>query len=383
MRSAVRKREYARRPRFDGAIVSVVILALALCVVQVSKAQVSDKSSGENLNLPGWHTIPNTTLASACPKDDSLHGTSGCAAVIRAWGGAAADTKRNRLLIWGGGHNDYYGNEVYALDLASQRMTLLVPPTPQPQACVEVQRDGKPSSRHTYFNLTYIPTTDKLFSFGGALACETGTASYATWTLDLETLEWKMLDQPEGKTRPNGQPGLSVVVYDPGTKLVFIEDLNNLYKYDPAANKYSVLNSVHGVDYHQSGVIDTALKLLLLVGGGQFWAISIAPGSNYSLQNWTARVRGCEMLMNQAYPGLAFDTERGVVVGWAGGDSVYIFDAKAKSCKAQLFPNGPGEQQANGTNGRFAYFPALHKFALVNDWQQDAVLLRLELGEPH
>ena len=356
---------------------------LTLCAVGTWTGYLPAKPSAASLNSPGWHSLPNTKLASVCPKDDSLHGTSGCAAVIRAWGGAAADTKRNRLLIWGGGHNDYYGNEVYALDLEMEKMTVIVAPTTQPQACVEIQHDGKPSSRHTYYNLAYIPATDQMFSFGGALACETGTASNATWFLDMETLGWQQNEQAKGKTKPNGQPGLSVVVYDPNTNFVFIEDLSDLYKYDVAAKNYTLLNSVHGVDYHQSGVIDTAQRLLFLIGGSQFWAINIAARSNYSLQNWTSRVHGCEALMNQAYPGLAFYPEREVVIGWAGGDSVYSFDPKTKSCTAQTYPGGPGPQQANGTNGRFAYFPALKSFALVNDWQQDAFLLKLDPSQPY
>ena len=372
-----------RHQRLKISSMNIVMLALMLCTFATCEGQVPDKPSAANSNSFGWHPLPNTKLASVCPKDDSLHGTSGCAAVIRAWGGAAADTKRNRLLVWGGGHNDYYGNEVYALDLVLQKMMVIVPPTSQPQACVETQRDGKPSSRHTYFNLAYIPTTDMMLSFGGALACETGTASYATWLLDVETLQWQQNEVTKSKTKPNGQPGLSVVVYDPGTGLVFVEDLNDLYKYDPGSKNYTALNSVHGVDYHQSGVIDASQKLLFLVGGGQFWAISVAPRSNYALQNWTSRVHGCEVLMNQAYPGLAFYPEREVVVGWAGGDSVYSFDPKTKNCTAQVYPGGPGPQQANGTNGRFAYFPALKSFVLVNDWQQDAFLLRLDPSQPY
>ncbi len=43
----------------------------------------------------------------------------------------------------------------------------------------------------------------------------------------------------------------------------------------------------------------------------------------------------------------------------------------------QTFSGGPGSAQPNGTNGRFAYFPALNLFAVVNDWQQNAYTLRL------
>jgi len=43
---------------------------------------------------------------------------------------------------------------------------------------------------------------------------------------------------------------------------------------------------------------------------------------------------------------------------------------------------GPGNQQPNGTYGRFDYFPGLGVFALVNDWQQNAYVLRLTNGTP-
>ena len=131
-----------RHPGFKTSSVRIAMSALTICAFVTCEGQVQDKPSPASRNSFGWHSLPNTNLAFVCPKDDSLHGTSGCAAVIRAWGGAAADTKRNRLLVWGGGHNDYYGNEVYALDIEAQKMTVIVPPTSQPQACVEMQRDS-------------------------------------------------------------------------------------------------------------------------------------------------------------------------------------------------------------------------------------------------
>jgi len=41
-----------------------------------------------------------------------------------------ADTKSNRLIIWGGGHGDYFGNEVYGLDLNNMTMSRLTEPSP-------------------------------------------------------------------------------------------------------------------------------------------------------------------------------------------------------------------------------------------------------------
>jgi hypothetical protein len=177
---------------------------------------------------------------------------------------------------------------------------------------------------------------------------------------------------------PNGGVGLAVVAYDPNTNLVFVEDISNLYSYDLSTNTYNLLGPVSGVDYHQSGVIDPTRKLLFLIGGpGQIWTINIAPGSNYALQNWSSQVTGCTALTNAAYPGLAFDSKQGVVVGWAGGNTAYQFNPDTKTCTPVTFAGGPGAQQPNGTNGRFAYFPALNLFLVVNDWQQNAYTLRL------
>jgi hypothetical protein len=326
----------------------------------------------------GWYQIPNTTVAPNCPSDPSIQGTGGCAAVVSAWGGATADTKRNRLRSWGGGHSDYYGNEVYALDLNALNTKLIINPTSNPVLCVAQQPDGHPSSRHTYYDLTYIINADKMFSFGGAPACQTGIGSNDTWTLDLPTLTWNRQDPTSGGISPSGGPGLAVVAYDPNTNLVFVEDLSNLYSFNLSTNTYTRLGSVSGVDYHQSGVIDPSRKLLFFIGGpGQLWAINIAPGSNYALQNWSSQVSGCGPLMSTDYPGLAFDTKQNLVVGWVGGNSVYLFNPGTKSCTTQTFSGGPGSAQPNGTNGRFAYFPSLNLFAVVNDWQQNAYTLRL------
>ena len=44
---------------------------------------------------------------------------------ITAWSSAALDPDSSRLLVWGGGHADYAGNEVYAFDLRSLQWTRL------------------------------------------------------------------------------------------------------------------------------------------------------------------------------------------------------------------------------------------------------------------
>jgi len=353
-------------------------LTLVLLMILTCKVWARGRPVEENQLGLGWHSLPNTKLASVCPSDPTIQGADGCTAVISTWGGAAADTKRNRLIIWGGGHTDYYGNEVYELDVSAQTMSRVTSWTSNPVlGGTEQQADGRPTSRHTYDNLAYLPTVDQMFSFGGALAGNPSRGSNATWWFDAATFTWTRKDPSKGE-HPNGGPGLNVSVYDPNTQLVFVEDLSNLWSYNPTTNTYARLGGVgNNLDYHLNGVIDSSRKMLFLVGAGQFWAVGIASGSNHSFQNWSSRVVGCGPLMNSGYPGLAFDTRQKLVVGWAGGDSVYLFNAETKSCTTQTFSGGPGPAQQNGTNGRFAYFPALNLFVVVNDWRQDAYVLRL------
>jgi hypothetical protein len=326
---------------------------------------------------PGWHQVPNSQLATKCPSDSPVQGNTGCKAIIGAWNGGVADTKRNRLIIWGGGHQDCLGNEVYALDLNSGTLLRLTESSPitNVYSCPEAYTDGRPSARHTYGGLAYIPTQDQMFVYGGSKS-NCGFMSTGTWLFDLQKLEWHSKDPHAGPT-PANTPG-AIAEFDPDSGTVFLSDTASFFRYDPVKNAYTRLASLSGVDYHLSGVIDSNLKLFFMIGGpGQLWAIDIKPGSHYALQDWSHKVSGCDSLLHARSPGLAYEPEGKFIVGWAGGDTVILFHPETRTCTSQTYPGGPPSPQENGTFGRFRYFPALGVFALVNDWKQNAFLLRL------
>jgi hypothetical protein len=332
----------------------------------------------------GWYEIPNTHLQAVCPHNSPEYNFhSYCTNVIGAWGGGIADTTRNRMIIWGGGHNDYYGNELYSLDLNSLTLTRLNSPSSLDpgRKCAETLPDGKPNSRHTYGGLSYIAHADKMYAFSGITACPEGGGSSATWTLDLPTLTWTRKDPTKG-----GPPPLTIAAsksdYDPVTKKVYEDNITAFYSYSYDSNTYTALNPEHAFLNGMAAVIDPVRRLFLLIGGGHVDAFSLAARSNYALQDWTSKVAGCDGLMNVDNPGLAYDPVQDRTVGWAGGNTVYLFNPATKSCTTVTYPNGPGAQQTNGTYGRFRYFPALNVFALVNDAEQDAYILRLTAAPP-
>ena len=129
-------------------------------------------------------------------------GVSGPASVISAWGGGD-DHQRGRLMVWGGGHADYAGNEIYAFDLHQRSWSVLWGPTPTAQIpteslSYEQYLDGNPSSRHTYDSLVYLPDPiDGLWAQGGSLWKAGSSGGPVTWLFDLSRLTWRQLaDHP-------------------------------------------------------------------------------------------------------------------------------------------------------------------------------------------
>src|SRR5689334_18077993 len=72
----------------------------------------------------GWYQRPNTKIRPVCYGGST---NTGCQNVSAAWNSGVLDTRRNRMIIWGGGHTDYSGNEIYAVNLNgtpnAQRLT--------------------------------------------------------------------------------------------------------------------------------------------------------------------------------------------------------------------------------------------------------------------
>jgi uncharacterized protein YceK len=324
----------------------------------------------------GWSALPNTLLQSVCPPNTSQYAfSSNCSEVIQAWSGGIADTARNRLIVWGGGHNDYYGNELYALNLSDSTLVRLNNPSPtaDPAANAVALSDGTPNSRHTYGGLSNIAHADRMFVYGGDPAAIFGFASNDTWTLNLATLRWQRMDPTTGGPPANAFGVVSD--YDPNTQSVYLHDGQTFWKYQFETNQYTSLDSTSSISIYNAGVIDPKRQLFFIIGSG-LQVISIAAGSNYTMQDWTSQVSGCGSLLSTDYPGLAYDPTQDRIVGWTGGATIYTFNPDTKTCSSVSPPGGPGAAQPNGTHGRFRYFPGINAFAVVNDAGENAYIFK-------
>jgi hypothetical protein len=117
----------------------------------------------------GWTDLPGTLLQSVCPADyfggQAYPFNFNCKGVIDAWSGGIDDPARNRLIIWGGGHNNYSGNEIYSLNLNSNPASLTRLTNPSPfnsdvSVCPAALADGLPNARETFNLLVRIEHAD-------------------------------------------------------------------------------------------------------------------------------------------------------------------------------------------------------------------------------
>jgi hypothetical protein len=372
------------RELLKTAVGCLVLAACAMAIwLSAGSTHALVQNSLEKGTIPatfGWWEVPSTQMQSVCPengfKGSGYPFRDSCHNVAAAWGGGVADTAENRLIVWGGGHSDYSGNEVYSLDLSKLTVTRLSDPgLPLASDCSETVGDATPNSRHTYDGLVFMPKSKVMLSFGGSLA-PTGCASKAAWKLDLKRMQWDEL-KPSGLP-PNYSGGVVSAHYDPVSHLVFVstQSYGSFASYDADANSYRLLNSHAVTDYHETGAIDPGRRLYFLFGGGFAHKIDIS-GRDQKYQLESLQAKGCEFV-KAVYPGVDYDESRHALVGWSGGDRVDIYDPDTDSCSSKTYPNGPGPQQANGTGGRFRYFPQLGVFGLVNSFTQNAYVLRME-----
>jgi len=345
----------------------------------VSAAQIPDTL--------GWYQIPNTKLRTVCAAENGfpeVWATEGCSGITADWSSGVFDTKRNRLIITGGGHDGYAGNELYALDLNNLTMTRLTDPGLPLAYCTEFTANGtQPASRHTYDGLAYMPNVDRLFMQSGYTWCNGSSAgvSDATWTFDFATNKWQLMN-PNGTTPDSWTNGTTFskaiimdTAYDPNTGKVFVDDLQYLYSYDLSANSYTRYdNSQQGINYHTTAVIDPKRKKFVMLGAGDAWIIDIGPTSTYAIQPLTTS--GGSAIINSDYPGLAYDPVSDRIVAWNGGNTVYSLNLDTNVWTSATYTGGPAAM-ANGTYKRWSYSPALNLFVSYNSVDSNGYAFRL------
>ncbi len=310
------------------------------------------------LRAGSWLSVPGTAMSRVLAdskKFPKVQGISGPHAIVGAWSGAAFDGKRNRLILWGGGYSDYFGNELYAFSTETLSWERLTDPTPEPRLSQESNADGTPNARATYNGLAYLSHSDRFFGIGGALAGSGGART--PWTFDFDAKKWTA-----GAPAPSGGLG-GACAYDPATRKVWWGDGNGLTSLDPGSGTWTK----HGEDaiYYQTAALDTKRGRLVFVGGGTVFSYDVRNGRPVRTV-W--KTTGGDSVVRASNPGFDYDPVRDRLVAWAGGP-VYSLDPETRTWTSTNAPNAPSPTQ-NGIFGRWRYVPSLDAFVVVTEIDQ-------------
>jgi hypothetical protein len=368
-RSAMRRGENAR-----GAL-----LALAMLGVVSTTAAAQDPRT---MPPDSWLEIPGTHLRDVAPPPefDVLRGGEGLAAVIDHWSGAALDTTRSRLIVWGGGGSGYYGNELYVFDVATLAWSRLTDPSLAASVatgpvCGDPLPDGTPAPRSTYGGLAFLEHADRLFALGGGGTCG-GCGKTLPWTYHFAGEGWR--SHPPIDAAPATGCG-NVAVYDPAANLLYFGDQSaasiGLWSYDIDRDAWSHLAGEPTDDfYSNTGAIDTRRRQLVFAGYG---TDADASGLfSYPLDEspmvreaWPWRGTTGEPIAREWGPGFDYDPSRDRFVAWIGSPDApdapaYILDPETRTWTVSSALGAPPPSQ-NGTYGRWRYVASVDAFILV------------------
>lgn len=159
----------AARVKIAVAIVSSVAVSSAL-----GTSAILDRIASAPEN--SWVKVNNNLFSDAWPDPDDRPMRAKTNAppskIILAWSSFAWDSNRSSMWLYGGGHANYNGNEVYRFN----GRTLLWERASMPSAVTltgshYIPVDGAmnaPQSAHTYDNTVFLKTADRMMTFGGA-----------------------------------------------------------------------------------------------------------------------------------------------------------------------------------------------------------------------
>ena len=163
----------------------------------------SDPARNPDLNPP--RTIKERLRRALGREPKSpWHGVAGFSAITEGWNGAAYASRyggSGSMIVFGGGHNDYFGSDVHAFDLASREWRRIADGyvsggdkeygagARYPDS---VYPDGSPLPPHTYDYVQYDPVGNDYLLFKGQTELGPEVKAVAIPHLfNLDTLTWR------------------------------------------------------------------------------------------------------------------------------------------------------------------------------------------------
>ena len=297
--------------------------------------------------------------------------------IIAAWSSMTWDPNRHHLIIWGGGHANYAGNDVYRFDAADLRwhrasLPSAVEPLFDDRRFFTV--DGAlnaPISSHTYDNQEFLPQLDQFITFGGAsynagriFVLDDGVTKTGPYLWDPSRADANMVGGLDGSQvdpnvtggrmwtnrnaiavngigarRPDSfVNGTSAYVLEQGVESILVTESpqngGDLFRYqipsleNPALDRWELVGpGLRSYSDQGAGAYDPVRRLYLRTAkmgtsyGIVMWNVATAGLANNPIKFVPPNFNG-QFVLSKLH-GMDFDSQRSVFVLWNGGGRIW------------------------------------------------------------
>lgn len=289
---------------------------------------------------------------------------------IMAYAGGVFDSDHNVFLIFGGGHADYWGNEVCAFDMNTQTWKKMYEPDAQARYTNDnidnlrgkLKDSDKPYTRHSYQMLTFVPSVKKMFIWSG---CGPGWGDIAptcpappdAWYYDYARNKWEFV----ADNGPQGYGGGTA--YDPKRDVIWAlpgKSWSPLYKFDVKTAKWSkhTLKPEIPANVHLNLAVNEERDLIVAAQGSD--------GKNCHLidpESMTAEKVDTSDYQPSGSGGLIMLPDQGVALSLKGDPTLGVLDFDARKWFRLDGPDGGPKMLGYAVYGRLRYSP-IDKVAL-------------------
>ena len=301
---------------------------------------------------------------------------------IMAYSGGWFDSDNDQFCIFGGGHFNYSGNEVWCFDTTLQTWKLMYEPDVLTSAPYEGGEPGDysnfdnsrypgalfspageditdalPASRHTYDALEFAPGFGAILWGGiawGDIDSPWCTRCNDTWVYSFPENDWTYLFNGKNPS-PNESPGVGASAYSTKDGRLYSKVLNTLWSFDPDKNRWSEVRAGGTPPWTIEGTLEynPDRHSLYFFGGNyeanyELWEFDIAK------RRWSNLKPAGDAPSGGASngPGLAYDTRNRALVVYSGG-TVWSYDPDGNAWNTHAQGDGPTDESY--VFGRFRY----------------------------
>lgn len=345
-------------PRHNRLLCPAFVLALG-CVFVLSAAAGTVKASPEPTPSEFYAAMPDGSwlLAGAGSYKGRDAGQEPPFGIL-GFSGMALDSGHRKLLLFGGGHNDYWGNEVWAWDIDRRVWQKMY----EPDRFIDMTREEalkgvdnqrqpgvwlpskRPITRHTYGSICFLEHQGMMLAGGGSTYSgpnrhkvdfwiDVGAPNGVwlngpadIWLYSLAKNEWTYKGSGKMKdARPDFPRGSGTATYAPDLKAAIVVS-DATWLYDAAKDTWTRMKAKCPGGGHSVMTYDTRRKLAYYVGrsGKQLMMHAYDPASDV----WAEVKAEGELPTNRDGGwGITYDGSNDVVLAF-GRDGLAVYDLK-------------------------------------------------------